>query len=132
MGAILSCGAKGAGTSRELQHRANQIRNPVKSCKPTPRPYLHGVNICKLSETTLGAQTWSYPAKATTAKIAIAIMPAIALQNFRSLKSIAQAGNVTQDGGHILLGGPIGVGGGALPSPRCCGSFGRRHWSLAV
>jgi hypothetical protein len=56
MGSILSYGAKGAGTSRELQQRANQISNPLKSGKPTLLPYLHGVNLCKSSEITLGAQ----------------------------------------------------------------------------
>ena len=34
-------------------------KEPSQSYKPTPRPYLHGVNICKLSEITLGAQPWS-------------------------------------------------------------------------
>jgi hypothetical protein len=56
MGSILSYGAKGAGTSRELQPQANPISNPVNSSKPTLRPYFHGVNMCKLSEITLGAQ----------------------------------------------------------------------------
>jgi hypothetical protein len=36
----------------------------------------------------------------------------------------AQATNVTKEGGHLLLGGPIGVGGGALPRPRRGRSFG--------
>jgi hypothetical protein len=36
----------------------------------------------------------------------------------------AQASNVTEDRRHILLGGPIGVGRGALPRPRCCRPFG--------
>jgi hypothetical protein len=47
---------QGAGTSRGLQHRANQIRDLVTSCKRTLRHYLHGINICKLLEITSGAQ----------------------------------------------------------------------------
>jgi hypothetical protein len=43
----------------------------------------------------------------------------------------AQPRNVTKDRRHVVLGGPIGVRGGALPCPRCGRSFGRRHGSIA-
>src|SRR5215469_5410154 len=55
-GLDLELWCQGAGTSRELQQRANLMRNVLKSGKPTLRPYLHGVNMCKSSEITLGAQ----------------------------------------------------------------------------
>jgi hypothetical protein len=51
-------------------------------------------------------------------------MNLLGLGKITSRQRHAQAGNVTKDGGHILPGGPIGVGGGALPRPRCCRSFG--------
>jgi len=51
-------------------------------------------------------------------------MNLLGLGKITSRQRHAQAGNVTKDGRHVLLGGPIGVGRGALPRPRCRRPFG--------